>query len=93
MNKMALSDRTAEQIEADENLTRAIEQCVNAYGFADDYIITDYMVIAAQVRLDVDGDSETAYSYLYRDSDMPYHRILGLLEVARTRAKFNMNKE
>lgn len=79
--------RTQEQVEADENLTKAIDMSLRAYGFEDDYIVTDYMVIAAQVKLDSDGDTETAYSYIYRDSDLPTHVILGLLDIAHARIK------
>lgn len=82
--------RTDEQINADENLTKAIEQCIRAYGYEEAFIVTDYMVIAAQTKLDEDGDSINAYTYLYRDSDMPYHKILGLMEVARRRAAYHM---
>lgn len=82
--------RTEEQVEADVNLTNAIEQCIRAYGYEEDFILTDYIVLAAQTKLDEDGDSVNAYTYLYRDSDMPYHKILGLMEVARRRAAYHM---
>lgn len=85
--------RTEEQVEADENLTKAIDQCIKAYEGEEAFILTDYMVIAAQAKLDDAGDQSTAYSYLYRDSDLPYHKILGLLEVARARAKFHLMEE
>jgi hypothetical protein len=87
---MAAQGRTEEQVTADENLTKAIEECLRAYGFEDGSILTDYLVIAATVKLDEDEDTTTAYSYLYRDSDMPYYKILGLLEVARARAAYHM---
>lgn len=80
-------------MEADENLTNAIDQCLRAYEFEEDYILTDYMIIAVQAKIDEDGDTAMAYAYLYRDSDLPYHKILGLLEVARSRVLFNFNKE
>lgn len=89
-SKVVNVSRTEEQIKADENLTEAIDQCIRAYGYEEDFILTDYMVIAAQVKLDEDGDTVTAYSYLYRDSDLPYHKILGLMEVARRRAAYHM---
>lgn len=82
--------RTEEQINADNNLTEAINQAIRAYGYEEDFILTDYVIIAAQTKLDADGDSVNAYTYLYRDSDMPYHKILGLLEVARRRAAYYM---
>lgn len=82
--------RTEEEKNADENLTDAINQAIRAYGYEEDFILTDYIVIAAQTKLDEDGDSVNAYTYLYRDSDMPYHKILGLLEVARRRAAYHM---
>lgn len=87
---MAAQGRTEEQVTADENLTKAVEECLKAYGFEDGSILTDYLVIAATVKLDDDEDTTTAYSYLYRDSDMPYYKILGLLEVARARAAYHM---
>lgn len=87
---MAAQGRTEEQVTADENLTKAIDQCLRAYGFEENFILTDYLVIAAQVKLDEDGDTSTAYSYLYKDSDLPYYKILGLLEVARARAAYHM---
>jgi hypothetical protein len=90
---MSENERTQAQIEADANLTQAIDQCLRAYEFEEDFILTDYMVIVAQSRIDSAGDTATAYASLYRDSEMPYHRILGLLEIARTRARFNMNQE
>lgn len=82
--------RTTEQIAADENLTEAINQALQAYGYEEDFILTDYMVIAAQTKLDEDGDQTSAYAYLYRDSSMPYHKILGLMEVARARAAYHL---
>ena len=87
---MAAQGRNTEQVAADDNLTKAIEQCLRAYGFDDGSILTDYVIIAATVKLDEDEDTATAYSYLYRDSDMPYYKILGLLEVARARAAYHM---
>lgn len=85
---MAASERNPQQVEADENLTKAINQSLRAYGFEDSYILTDYLVIAAQAKLDADGDTNTAYSYLYRDSDLPLHSILGLLAIARARVTY-----
>lgn len=87
---MAASERTEEQVIADDNLAAAIIQCLRAYGFEDGSILTDFMVITAHVKFDDDGDANTAYSYLYRDSEMPYYKILGLLEVARARAAYYM---
>lgn len=88
---MSSNGRNEEQVKADEELTQAIDNCLKAYGIQDDYILTDYLIICAQVRMDEDGDQITAYSHLYRDSDLPYHRIMGLLEVARVRAAIKLN--
>lgn len=82
--------RNEEQIAADDNLTEAINQCIQAYGYEEAYILTDYVIIAAQTKLDDEGDPINAYTYLYRDSNMPYHKILGLLEVAKARAAYHM---
>jgi hypothetical protein len=88
--KMSSDDRTDEQRTADDNLTDAISKSLKAYGFEENYILTDYVVVAAQVKMDDSGNTISAYSQLYRDSDVPYYKILGLLEVARCRAKFDM---
>lgn len=90
---MSAGSRTSEQITADDNLTLAIEATLRAYGLEEEYILTDYMVIAAQASIGADGEQSTAYSYMYRDSDLPIHKILGLLEVARSRAMCNIMQE
>lgn len=87
-----MDKRTPEQREADENLTDAIDRVLKTVGFEENFIMSDYLVIAVQSRLDSDGDNETAYSFLYRDGSLPWHTILGLLEVAKARALFQYNR-
>lgn len=78
-----MSQRTDEQKRADEQLTAAILAVRNAYHGDDEYLLTDYIVLTAETRFDEHGDQYTAYSRLYRDGDMPWYRILGLLDVHR----------
>lgn len=73
--------RTPEQIEADEALQKAITECYRAYGTDDNSVITDYVVMSASYGVSEDGESFYTYQYLVRDCDMPWYRILGLIEV------------
>lgn len=75
--------RTDEQKAADEALTAAILKCREAYGADNQYLLTDYMVLTAETRFDEDGDQITAYTRIYREGDMPWYRILGLIDVHR----------
>jgi hypothetical protein len=80
--------RTPEQVEADGALTEAVERCLRAYqedGTA--WALSEYVVISSQHRWDDDGDGITAVATLYRDSDVPVHRALGLVQYAATRMR------
>lgn len=79
--------RTQEQVAADQALTKAIQGVLEAYEVQEDYLLSDYMVICTQARIDEEGDAETAYSYLYRDSNLPTHAIMGMLEMAQLRIR------
>lgn len=85
--------RTEAQIVADTNLTESIQNVLKAYEIQDDYILSDYMIICVQSKIDKDGDVETAYSYLYRNSDLPTHVILGLLDIARLRLQHHVSRD
>ncbi|AYF29302.1 hypothetical protein CSH63_17890 [Micromonospora tulbaghiae] len=82
-----MGSRTPEQVAADDALTAAIEQVLQAYGDDQAYILTEYVVVTSQQRFDEDGDGITAIGCINRDSDVPYHRVLGLLEFAATRTR------
>lgn len=85
--------KTTEQREADKLLTEAIENSLRAYEIMDDWVLTDYMVICGQTRLDSDGEPHNAYSYLYRDNYLATHSALGLLDIARARLTHYVNRE
>jgi len=87
--------RTEAQREADDKLSEAIQNVLNAYQDEAEhqYFMSDYLVICAQSRIDEDGDSETAYNYLYRNGSLPTHTILGLLDIARGRIQSHANME
>lgn len=87
--------RTEEQVKADNDLTEAIQNVLDAYQEEehDGYMMSDFLVICAQSRLDSDGEAETAYNYLYRDGSMAAHTILGLLDIARGRIQANVSRE
>jgi hypothetical protein len=78
--------RTAEQRDADEALTAAIEQVLRAYGEgAWNGVLTEYIVITSQQNFDDDGEGLTAVGSIFRDGEVPLHRALGLAEYAAAR--------
>ena len=79
--------RTPDQVAADDALTAAIERVLQVYDDGDAWVLTEYVVVTAQHRFDDDGEGLTAVGALFRDSDVPIHRALGLLEYASTRMR------
>lgn len=74
--------RSAEQKEADDALTNAIQRVILAYHGEDGRITSEYIVITSQHGWDEHGDGNTAVSMIFRDCDVPVHRALGLVEFA-----------
>lgn len=85
--------RTPEQVAADDALTAAIEQALQAYGDDQAYVLTEYVVVTSQQRFDEDGDSVTAVGIVFRDGDVPTHRSLGLCEYATTRLRHWISRD
>lgn len=79
--------RTPEQKAADEALTDAVTRCIAAYGDGSPAVVCEYVVAVALHGLDGDGEALTTVGLLYRDSDVPTHRALGLVEYAATRLR------
>lgn len=77
--------RTAEQKEADDALTEAIEAVDRAYKGDHNRIAAEYMVIASYLSWDDEGDGETALSLIFRDGDIPFHRAIGLAAYAKAK--------
>lgn len=75
---------TPEQKAATERLHEAILATQTAFGYDNQFMVTDWMVLTAETRFDDDGDQISAYSRLYSNGQMPDYRALGLLEVHRT---------
>lgn len=75
--------RTSEQIEADENLTEAIERVMNAYDVLSPGEITlEYAVVTATQKMGKDDDVDSSYIILTRDGKCAGSRICGLLDMA-----------
>jgi hypothetical protein len=70
---------TPEHRAANEALTTAIQQVLNAYGWSKDLVLGDFVVIGAQTGYSDDGEVINNYFQLLRDGEMPHHHILGLL--------------
>lgn len=85
------SVRTEDQKKADESLEAAINDCMRVYGMPDDgEVISDFVVLCATNTLHKDGVVQTNYPILLAGGDIPWYRILGLLETHLTLAKSNL---
>ncbi len=72
--------RTEERIAADAALTRAIEECRAAYGFAG--LMGDWVVLYQEQELKDDGDIDHGYGILMRNGAVAATNCVGLLRVA-----------
>jgi hypothetical protein len=81
--------RTEQQKQADDALTKAIEEGLSAYGFSDKNSLTlHYIVLVNQRIFDGGGDEEkTSIVRMYRDGRMDWTSILGLLRGATLKAE------
>lgn len=90
--------RTPEQVAADDALTEAIKRTWRAYWENEPYadsdvpeeaagegVMMEYMVIGTMASFDKDGEPYTHVFHVYKDGDVPIHRLLGMLEYARLR--------
>lgn len=78
--------KTAEQIAAEQRLLEAIEEAIKAYaGDAEtSLVLGDYVVLATvQTLIGDENILITRYPIFLRNGDMPWYRILGLLEMAK----------
>lgn len=89
-----MDDRTAFQRQADTDLEEAIKNVLRAYHDVDnEFLLTEYVVLTTNIKIDDDGHQITSYARAYRDNNMPYHQILGLLDVHRTLVKSHLLEE
>ena len=89
--EMVNETRTEEQIAADNNLTDAITKCLQAYSDGDyDFVLSDYAILMTASRINDDNEVETSYPTLLRDGDLPWYKVIGLIEMHRALAKAHM---
>jgi hypothetical protein len=74
--------RTPEQMQADEQLTAAVQAAAVVYGWAPDAIVTDYIVALSAQTWDTDGDTTADEGVLVRDGYLPNYRAAGLARYA-----------
>lgn len=79
--------------EADAQLRQAIIQTLKSYGWYDDRVLTDYLIVAASQGFDNDGDDTTGYNYLLPEGQMGWHRVIGLLKTVETLMKRDLMKK
>lgn len=75
--------RTAEQVEADEELGRAISKVLAAYSDdpaeSDKFLLNEYIVITARVGITDDRAQHTKYDYMLANGSIPWHNMMGLM--------------
>lgn len=81
--------RTDEQQKADEALNEAIQNSLEAYGISDG-MVTDFIILMATEKIVEDDIVVTCHPVLMRDGDLPWYRILGLMEIHRKLAEVSM---
>jgi hypothetical protein len=81
--------RTQEQIDADDALTAAIEQCWFAYyPDTEPGVLMEYVISARRRSYDeTDGEPLTANALMPRDGNVPLDTLLGLLDYGATRIR------
>jgi hypothetical protein len=82
------TDRTPEQVAADDALTKAVEQVWLAYyPDSEPGILLEYVVLGRRRYFDEDGEALTAHALMPRDGDVPLDLMLGITEYASTRLR------
>jgi hypothetical protein len=81
-------DRTKEQRDADEELTKAIIRAANAYEMAHDSTITGYVVCGTAIRFDDKGPINVDFSLIQDNGEQVNDiQLLGMLRAATLRAE------
>jgi hypothetical protein len=78
---------------AQRQLEEAIRAVIAEHKDDQGRVLTDWVVIAASQGYDADDGNSTAYNYLVPDGDVPHHRLIGLLDVARARYLADFTRE
>ncbi|MEV0357125.1 hypothetical protein AB0H71_13790 [Nocardia sp. NPDC050697] len=74
-----MTDRTPEQIAADEALTEAIQNAWLAYAPNSDFgVLMEYVVLARRRTFAEDGEPLTANIMIPRDQDVPIDLLIGM---------------
>jgi len=69
--------------EATAKLEEGIAACLATFD-EEPGVVTDWIVVAAQQRVDDNGETITSVGTLLSVDNMPFYRILGLLDQATT---------
>lgn len=77
------SDRTPEQVAADDALTEAVLNAIEVHGLASPReVATNFVVLVSIVGVDDEGDDYTGHIKIFRDGRMPVTEQIGLLRIA-----------
>lgn len=78
-----------EREQANQQLTDAIQHCIDVH-FGDGYSVGDFVIATAVQFLNEQGHLVTEHPMLFRDGDIPWYRVLGLLQIAEGTAKMSL---
>lgn len=81
--------QTEEQKLANEQLKDAIQHCINVH-YGEGFLLGDFVISTAVQYLSDEGILVTEHPVLFRDGDIPWYRVLGLLTVAEGIAKMGL---
>jgi len=77
-------NRTDAQVKADEALTAAIQNALEAYGVVDPgEMLQEYVILSVSQRITDDGVVLTNHPVLFTDGDLPWYKIIGIIEIHR----------
>lgn len=87
--------RTAEQVQADEELAAAVMKVLAAYDDKDVdpnvWALTDYVVISARAGITDEKALNTRYAYSLSSGSIPWHSMMGLMDWGRMAMEQDMS--
>lgn len=76
--------RTEEQIASDNALEAAITENLQAYGLlTEGWVLADWVICLSMEGFNAEALGRTKYAHVIPGESLPYHRLLGLMDVTR----------
>lgn len=89
--------RTQEQINADEELSRALARVLKAYSDNpeehDKFMLNEYVIVSTRVGMTDETSDRTQYDYTFSNGSVPWHNAIGMLAWAKMTLEDTMRGE